>query len=68
MQEYKYICHSSAGWLRILGSSKIVKMNRLNILSNDLKHSWEGDRSDCYPERNIVNQGEAEVENDFFER
>jgi hypothetical protein len=25
VQEYKYICHSSAGWLRILGSSKITE-------------------------------------------
>jgi hypothetical protein len=25
MQEYKYICHSSAGWLRILGSNKITE-------------------------------------------
>jgi hypothetical protein len=30
-------------------------------------YSWEGDRSDCYPEKNIVNQGKAEVDNVFFE-
>ena len=27
MQEYKYVCHSSAGWLRVLGSSKITELN-----------------------------------------
>jgi hypothetical protein len=30
-------------------------------------HSWEGARSDCYPEKNIVSQGEAEVDNVFFD-
>jgi hypothetical protein len=30
-------------------------------------YSWEGDRSDCYPEKSIVNRCEAEVDNIFFE-
>ena len=32
-----------------------------------ITYSWEGDRSDFYPEKNTVNQGEAEVDNVFFE-
>ena len=32
-----------------------------------ITYSWEGDRPDCYPEINIVNWGEAEVDNVFFE-
>jgi hypothetical protein len=30
-----------------------------------ITYSWEGDISDCYPEINIVNWGEAEVDNVF---
>ena len=32
-----------------------------------ITYSEEGDRSDCYPEINIVNWGEADVDNVFFE-
>ena len=32
-----------------------------------ITYSWDGDISDCYPEKNIVKGGKAEVYNVFFE-
>ena len=39
-----------------------LKVPNANIY---ITHSWEGGRAECYPEKFIVNRGEAEVDNDI---
>jgi hypothetical protein len=71
MIESSSICGNVEMILMMLNRAVVIDCPQLGIpwIMGTLQYrsrEYEGDRSDCYPEKDIVNRGETKVDNVFF--